>query len=159
MNRFKWEQLTHSLNSQITLGILFSWWDYMWLISVSRASSLILINFLNIPKLTQWSQRTRKFIIATLFDNQYITKICLYNVDPLKSNFHIVKLGFTEVDIIFLISAQKHRLWVLVRTATLSRGGSNEYPQFMFWAVIWKISEFFIWKFSFSGGKHFSIFE
>ena len=28
------------------------------------------------------------------------------------------------------------------------RGGSNEYPQSMFWAEIWKISEFFIWKFS-----------
>ena len=27
------------------------------------------------------------------------------------------KLGFTGVYIIFLISAQKHRLWVLVRTA------------------------------------------
>ena len=28
------------------------------------------------------------------------------------------------------------------------RGGSNEYPQSMFWAEIWKISEVFIWKFS-----------
>ena len=34
--------------------------------------------------------------------------------------FYIVKLGFTGVYIIFLISAQKHRLWVLVRTASLS---------------------------------------
>ena len=33
------------------------------------------------------------------------------------------------------------------------RGSSNEYPQSMFWAEIWKISEFFIWKFSVSGGK------
>ena len=32
----------------------------------------------------------------------------------------------------FLISAKKHRLWVLVRTASLRR--SNEYPQSMFWA-------------------------
>ena len=39
------------------------------------------------------------------------------------------------------------------------RGGSNEYPQSMFWAEIWKISEFFIWKFSFFDGKIFSIFE
>ena len=30
----------------------------------------------------------------------------------------MVKLGFTGEDIIFLISAQKHRLWVLVRTAS-----------------------------------------
>ena len=28
------------------------------------------------------------------------------------------------------------------------RGGSNEYPQSMFWVEIWKILEFFIWKFA-----------
>ena len=46
-----------------------------------------------------------------------ITKTCLYNFDPLKPHFCIVKLGFTGVYIIFLISAQIHRLLVLVRTA------------------------------------------
>ena len=50
----------------------------------------------------------------------HITKTYLYNFDPLKPHFNIVKLGFTEVYIIFLISAQKHRLWVLVRTASPS---------------------------------------
>ena len=50
-----------------------------------------------------------------------ITKTCLYNFDPLKPHFYIVKLGFTGVYIIFLISAQKHRLWVLVRTASARR--------------------------------------
>ena len=40
-----------------------------------------------------------------------ITKTYLYNFDPLKPHFYIVKLGFTGVYIIFLISAQKHRLW------------------------------------------------
>ena len=39
-----------------------------------------------------------------------ITKTRLYNFDPLKPHFYIVKLGFTGVYIIFLISAQKHRL-------------------------------------------------
>ena len=34
-----------------------------------------------------------------------ITKTYLYNFDPLKSHFYIVKLGFTGVYIIFLISA------------------------------------------------------
>ena len=48
----------------------------------------------------------------------YITKTCLYKFDPLKPHFYIVKLGLTGVYIIFLISAQKHRLWVLVRTAS-----------------------------------------
>ena len=47
----------------------------------------------------------------------HITKTYLYNFDPLKAYFYIVKLGFIGVYIIFLISDQKHRLWVLVRTA------------------------------------------
>ena len=46
-----------------------------------------------------------------------IKKTCLYNVDPLKPNFYIAKLGFTGVYIIVLISAQ-NKLWVLVRTAS-----------------------------------------
>ena len=50
-----------------------------------------------------------------------ITKTCLYNFDTLKPHFYIVKLGFTGVYISFLISAQKHRLWVLVRTASSRR--------------------------------------
>ena len=41
--------------------------------------------------------------------------------DPLKPHFYVVKLGFTGVYIIFLIFAQKHRLWVLVRTASARR--------------------------------------
>ena len=32
-----------------------------------------------------------------------ITKTCLYNFDPLKHHLYIVKLGFTGVNIIFLI--------------------------------------------------------
>ena len=45
----------------------------------------------------------------------------LYSFDPLKPRFYIVKLGFTEVYITFLISAQKHRLRVFVRTASPRR--------------------------------------
>ena len=45
----------------------------------------------------------------------------LYNFDPLKPHFYIVKLGFIGVYVIFLISAQKHRLWVFVRTAPARR--------------------------------------
>ena len=52
-------------------------------------------------------------------ENDLITKTYLYNFDPLKPYFYIVKLGFTGVYTIFLISAQNHRLWVLVRTASL----------------------------------------
>ena len=52
------------------------------------------------------------------------------NFDPLKSHFYIVKLGFTGVYIIFLISAQKNRLWCLLEPPR--RGASNEYPPSMF---------------------------
>ena len=51
-------------------------------------------------------------------NHHYITKTCLYNIDPYQPHFYIVKLGFTGVYIIFLISAQKHSLRVLVRTAS-----------------------------------------
>ena len=47
-----------------------------------------------------------------------IRKTYLYNFDPLKPHFYTVKLGFTRVYIIFFISAQKHILWVLIRTAS-----------------------------------------
>ena len=36
----------------------------------------------------------------------FITKTCLYNFDPLKPHFYIVKLGFAGVYIIFVISAE-----------------------------------------------------
>ena len=49
-----------------------------------------------------------------------ITKTRLYNFDPLKPQFYIVKLGFTGVYIIFLILLKKHRLWILVRTVLTS---------------------------------------
>ena len=55
----------------------------------------------------------------TTFRN--ITKTRLYNFDPLKPHFYIIKLGFTEVYIIFSYFAKKYRLWVLVRTASPRR--------------------------------------
>ena len=59
-----------------------------------------------------------------------ITKTYLYNFDPLKPHFYIVKLGFTGVYIIFLISAQNIDCGYPLEPA---RGdGSNEYPQSMF---------------------------
>ena len=60
-------------------------------------------------------------MIGDLIGLQNIPKTRLYNFDPHKPHFYIVKLGFTGVYIIFLISAQKHRLWVLVRTASMRR--------------------------------------
>ena len=76
-----------------------------------------------------------------------ITKTHLYNIDPLKPYFCIVKLGFTGVYIIFLISAQNIGCGYSLEPPC--RGGSNEYQQSMFWAEIWKISFFLSEKFQF----------
>ena len=43
---------------------------------------------------------------------------CMCNLDPIAAKFYTVKLGFIGIYIIFLISALKQKLWVLVRTAT-----------------------------------------
>ena len=59
-----------------------------------------------------------------------ITKTHLYNFDPLKPHFYIVKLGFTGVHIIFLILLNNLDCWYSLEPPR--RGGSNEYPQSMF---------------------------
>ena len=87
-----------------------------------------------------WSSRKHAYIIFNL----------------LKPHFYMVNLGFTGVYIIFLSFAQKRRLWYSLEPPRRGgyslepprRGGSNKYPQSMFWAEIWKISEFVIWLFS-----------
>ena len=84
------------------------------------------------------------------------TYLHVYNFGPLKPHFYIVKLRFTGVYIIFLISAQNIDCGYSLEPPR--RGGSNEYPQSI-WAEIWKISEFFIRKFSVFGDEIFYIFE
>ena len=67
-----------------------------------------------------------------------ITKTCLCNFDPLKPHFYIVRLGFTGVYIIFLISAQNIDCGYALEPP--QRGGSNEYPQSMFGVEMKNIS-------------------
>ena len=55
-----------------------------------------------------------------LFHHSTIMITCPCNVYPLTPHFYIVKVGFTRV-YIFLIFTSKHRLWELVRTASLRR--------------------------------------
>ena len=57
-------------------------------------------------------------------------KTYLYNFDPLKPPFYIVKLGFTGVYISFLSSAQNTDYGYSLEPPR--RGGSNEYPQSIF---------------------------
>ena len=112
----------------------------------------------------EWRYGKHQANVGIIESYLVITKTHLYNFDPLKPHFYIVKLGFTGVYIIFLISAQKHRLWVLKNIdcgyslEPPRRGGSNEYQQSMFWAEMWKKYQFFIWKFSVFGGEFFYIF-
>ena len=73
---------------------------------------------------------TPKPLYLFTVSHQTITKTSLYNVNPLKPNFYIVKLGFTGVYIIFLISA--HNIDCGYSLEPPRRGGSNEYPQSMF---------------------------
>ena len=69
-------------------------------------------------------------IIVVFCSCECITKTRLYNFDPIKPHFYIVKLGFTGVYIIFLISAQNIDCGYSLEPPR--RGGSNEYPQSMF---------------------------
>ena len=89
--------------------------------------------------------------IATEPTAAFITKTYLYNFDPLNPHFYIVKLGFIGVYIIFLISAQNIDCGYSLEPPR--RGGSNEYPQSMFWAEIRKISDFL------SENLHFLVVE
>ena len=80
-----------------------------------------------------------------------ITKTYLYNFDPLKPHFYIVKLGYRGVYTFFFLFLLKNiDFWYSLEPPR--RGGSNEYPQAMFWGLgeyqqsifwveIWKISK------------------
>ena len=81
-------------------------------------------------------------------------KTHLYSFDPLKPHFYIVKLGFTGVYIIFLISAPKHRLWVLIRTALPTSTHNLCFEQ-----KYEKHQSFLSENFQFLDGEIFYIFE
>ena len=86
-----------------------------------------------------------------------ITKTYLYNFDPLKPHFYIVKMGFSGAYIISLIFTKNTDCGYLLEPPRW--GGSNEYPQSMFWAEIWKISEFLSEQFLVFWGEIFYIFK
>ena len=96
-------------------------------------------------------------------DAAIITTTRLYSFDPLKSHFYSVKLGFTGVYITFLISTQKHWLWVLVRTTSFcaeiwNYQNSSEVSIFF---ILFYFFIFFIYLifFFFFFGKILNVFE
>ena len=72
------------------------------------------------PQLLLVENKAQPQYIAEL---ENITKASPYNEHPLTPHFYIVKLGFTGVYIFF---ALKHRLWVLVRTASINVLSKNK---------------------------------
>ena len=59
-----------------------------------------------------------------------IRKTCPCNIYPLKPHFYIVKLGYAEVNLFFLFLLEN-----IDCGYSLERlGGSNKYPQSMFWS-------------------------
>ena len=84
-----------------------------------------------------------------------ITKTRPYNFDPLKPQFYIVKLGFSGVYIIFLISAQN--IDCVYSSEPPRRGGSNEYHNPCFEQKYEKYQSFLCENFQFLEVK-FSIY-
>ena len=92
-----------------------------------------------------------------------ITKTCLCSFDPIKPHFYIVKLVFTGYTWFFLFLLKNIDCGCSLEPP--HRGGSNEYPQAMFWAEIWKnnrliLSEsfnFLVVKFSIHLNRHFFV--
>ena len=76
-----------------------------------------------------------------------ITKTYLYNINPLKPHFYIVKQGFTGVYIIFLFLLKNIDCGYSLEPPR--RGGSNEYLESMFRAEIRKYQNFSLKTFSF----------
>ena len=75
-----------------------------------------------------------------------IRKTCPCNEYPLKPHFYIVKMGYAGVYLFFLFLLQNIDCGYSLEPPR--RGGSNVYPQSMFWAKIRKLSKIFLWKLS-----------
>ena len=106
----------------------------------------------------RYSPPNTDFFFSYFSMTHYITKTCLYNVDPLKPQFYyyIAELGFTGVGytlfFLFLLKNIHCGVGGGYPLELPHQGSSDEYPQSMFWAEIWKISEFLSEKFQFFGG-------
>ena len=71
----------------------------------------------------------------------HIRTTCPCNEYPLKPHFYRVKLGYAGVYLFFLFLFQNLDCGYSLEPPR--RGGSNVYPQSMFWAKIRKISKVF----------------
>ena len=83
---------------------------------------------------------------AMRYSNQVhsIMKTCPCNIYPLEPHFYIVKLGYAGVDQFFLFLLQNIDCGYSLEPPR--RGGSNEYPQSMFWSKNKKNVKIFLLK-------------
>ena len=86
------------------------------------------------------------FYLSLYIDQYIIRKTCQCNIYPLKPQFYIANLGYAGVYLFFLFLLQNIDCGYSLEPPR--RGGSNVYPQSMFWAKIRKISKKFCRKFS-----------
>ena len=85
--------------------------------SASRTLKLYRSNIILLP---MKRSKLPEHSIRKGYRHRHIRKTCPCNIYPLKPYFYIEK-GVCRGIHIFLIFAPKHRLWVLVRTASLRR--------------------------------------
>ena len=76
----------------------------------------------------------------------------------LNPNFYIVKLSGVYRDIHYFFLFLFKNIYCGYSLEPPGRGGSNEFPQSMFWAEIWKISDVYIWKLLIFDVEIFNIF-
>ena len=86
-----------------------------------------------------WPQKRLMLVCILMFCSIMKTYPC--NIYPLKPHFYIAKLGYTGVYLFFLFLLQNIDCGYLLEPPR--RGGSNVYPQSMFWAKIRKIPKIF----------------
>ena len=147
--------ITQSSETLLRLTFLGVGWLYFHITDYSSNRKNALFHIVTFKCLKNRFRPCRK--IGQSPPRVIITKTCLYSFDPLKPHFYIVKLGFTGVYIIFLFLLRNINCGYSLESP--HRGDSNEYPQSMFWAEIWKISEILSKNSHFFGEKIFSIFE
>ena len=87
--------------------------------------------------------------------DRFITKTCLYNFDPLKPHFYILKLGFTGVYIFFLFLLKNIDFGYSLEPPR--QGGSNKYHNLCFEQKYEKYQSFLSENFQFLEVK-FSIY-
>ena len=131
----------------VFMSKIFPWKAYPFPTNPDLGLGLLLLPcyksiFVNCPLV--WKRDLVSHIFAMWLAVHYavIAKTYLYNFDPLKPHFYIVKLGFTGVYIIFLISARNKDCGLdLLELPRLDcgyslelpwRGGSNKYTQSIF---------------------------